>query len=115
MGTKEDLDVDVMPDFCSGFLYLTSPKVGAALVQVGLTLYPQTEVRVAEDYLVAGVLRERLPVPLDMIEEGTLTSYLWTSFFSHCPWLTTTKQTFFNDFVVTKNSARSNVQYVGPL
>jgi len=113
--SKADLEVDVMPDFCSGFLYLTSPKVGAALVQVGLTLYPHTEVRVAEDYLVAGVLRERLPVPLDMIEEGTLTSYLWTDFFSHCPWLTTTKQTFFNDFVVTKNSARSNVQYVGPL
>jgi len=113
--TKQELDVDVMPDFCSGFLYLTSPRVGAALVQVGLSLYPNTEVVIAEDYLATGVLRERLPVDLEMIEEGTLTSCLWTSFLSHCPWLTTTKQTFFNDFVVTKNSARSHIQYVGPV
>jgi len=111
--TKKDLKEDVMPDFCSGFLYMTSPVVGAALVQVGHYLYSGTEVRLTEDYLVAGVLRERLSVPLDMIETDSLTSLVWTNYLSVCPWLTTTKQTFFNDFVVRKNSARKNIQYVG--
>jgi len=111
--TKEDLEDDIMPDFCSGFLYITSPRVGYKLVQAGMHMYPEKEVRIAEDYLVAGVLRQRLGVPLDMIEGHSLTSKLWTSTLSHCPWMTTTKQTFFNDLVLRKNSARSNVQYVG--
>ena len=111
--SKDELEADILPDFCTGFLYITSPKVGAALVQVGLVLYSQTEVVVTEDYLIAGVLRERLPaVSLDTLETG-VTAKMWKNFFSHCPWLTTVKQTFFNDLVVTKRSSRSGVQYVG--
>ena len=111
--TKEELEVDILPDFCTGFLYVTTPQVGAALVQVGLVLYSQTEVVVTEDYLIAGVLRERLPdVSLEALETG-VTARMWQNFFSHCPWLTTVKQTFFNDLVVTKRSSRSGVQYVG--
>ena len=111
--SKDQLEEDILPDFCSGFLYITTPVVGAALVQVGLVLYSNTEVVVTEDYLIAGVLRERLPgVALDTLEEG-VTARMWQHIFSYCPWLTTVKQTFFNDLVVSKRSSRSGVQYVG--
>jgi len=113
--TKEELDVDILPDFCSGFLYVTTPQVGAALVQVGLQLYGQTDVVVTEDYLIAGVLRERLPtISLETLESG-VAARMWQDLFSHCPWLSTVKQTFFNDLVITKRSSRSGVQYVGNL
>merc|ERR1719357_1860289 len=69
--TKDELDQDILPDFCSGFLYITTPKVGAELVQVGLSLYNKKEVVVTEDYLIAGVLRERLPgVTLESLDSG---------------------------------------------
>ena len=113
--TKEELEADILPDFCSGFLYVTTPMVGAALVQVGLMIYSKTEVVVTEDYLIAGVLRERLPgISLETLESG-ITASTWQHFFSHCPWLTTAKQTFFNDLVISKKSSRSGVQYVGHL
>ena len=41
--SKEEYDEDVMPDFCTGFLYVTTPSVGAALVQAGLVMYGGTE------------------------------------------------------------------------
>ena len=31
---QEQLEPDKIPDFCSGFLYVTKPQVGAALAQV---------------------------------------------------------------------------------
>ena len=111
--TKDQHEADILPDFCSGFLYVTSPQVGAALVQVGLALYSQTEVVVTEDYLIAGVLRERLPsVSLETLDTG-VSAWAWQHIFSHCSWLTTVKITFFNDLVKSKRSSRSGVQYVG--
>ena len=35
---QEQLEVDKIPDFCSGFLYVTKPQVGAALAQVRFPL-----------------------------------------------------------------------------
>ena len=31
---QDQLDADILPDFCSGFLYVTRPEVGAGLAQV---------------------------------------------------------------------------------
>ena len=113
--TKEELEADIMPDFCCGFLYLTTPRVGAALVQAALTLYGDTEVVQIEDSLITGVLRQRLPgVSVDALETGIM-SKLWLNIFSYCPWMTITKLTFFNNLVISKTSSRSNVQYVGPV
>jgi len=113
--TKEELEADIMPDFCCGFLYLTTPRVGAALVQAALILYGDTEVVQIEDSLITGVLRERLPgVSVDTLETGVMAK-LWLNIFSYCPWMTITKLTFSNNLVISKTSSRSNVQYVGPV
>ena len=113
--SKEEYDRDVMPDFCIGFLYVTTPKVGAALVQVGLALYNQTEVVQIEDSLITGVLRERLPqVSIEMLETPGIPS-LWQRFFTLCPWMNTFKQTFFNSMIMSKRSSRSDVHYVGSI
>merc|ERR1719219_2333578 len=65
------------------------------------------DIVITEDYLIAGVLRSRLAsVEMDS---------LWQNYLSHCPWLVTAQQTFFNDLVKSKRSSRHNVQYVGSL
>merc|ERR1719347_235920 len=111
--SKEELEADIMPDFCCGFLYLTTPGVGTALVQAALIMYGDTEVVQIEDSLITGVLRERLPgVTIDSLETGLL-ARLWLNVFSLCPWLTITKLTFSNNLVISKTSSRNNVQYVG--
>ena len=113
--SKEVFDRDVMPDFCIGFLYVTTPQVGAALTQVGLALYSETEVTQIEDSLITGVLRERLPqVTIQMLETPGVPS-LWQIFFTVCPWMNTFKQTFFNNMIRSKRSSRNNVHYVGPV
>ena len=71
--TREEIDRDFMPDFCVGFLSLTTPWVGAQLAQVGLELYGASDTPVAqiEDSLITGVLRERLPgVRIEMMHLG---------------------------------------------
>ena len=52
--SRSQLASDLHPDFCSGFLYLTSPRVGAELVQAGLSLYGDMEVEQIEDSLITG-------------------------------------------------------------
>ena len=111
--SKEQYELDTMPDFCTGFLYVTTPRVGAGLVQAGLMLYRDSDVEQIEDSLITGVLRERLEgVVLDTLETGVMAKP-WLSVFSHCPWMIGFKITFFNDMVISKRSSRSNVQYVG--
>jgi len=110
--SKEEWSRDFMPDFCVGFLSLTTPDVGAQLAQVGLELYGDSETPIAqiEDSLITGVLRERLPhVRIEMMHLG----YRWERFFTWCGWLHMFKQTFFNDLIISKTSSRKNVQYVG--
>jgi len=115
--TKEQLELDTLPDFCSGFLYVTKPNIGAALTQAGMQLYQdREEVVITEDYLIAGVLREQLPgVDVETLRYDRMTDILWQKYLSHCPWLVTFRQTFFNDLVKSKRSSRNNVQYVGGL
>jgi len=113
--TKDQLESDIVPDFCAGFLYITTPRVGAALVQVGLALLGQKDVTLIEDSLITGVLRERLSsVSLEMLDTSLVTR-VWQNFLSHCPWLTVAKLTFFDEIVINKTSSRSGVQYVGSI
>ena len=113
--SKEEYEEDIMPDFCTGFLYVTTPRIGAALVQAGHVLYGETDTSQIEDSLIAGILRERLPdVRLETLESGLL-ARLWLHIFSHCPWITGFKITFLNSLVISKTSSRSNVQYVGSI
>ena len=113
--TKDQLESDIVPDFCAGFLYITTPRVGAALVQVGLSLFSKTEVTLIEDSLITGVLRKRLPsLALEMLDTS-LQTRIWQNYLSYCPWLTVAKLTFFDEIVINKTSSRSGVQYVGSI
>merc|ERR1719483_1416998 len=99
---------DFIPDFCVGYLYLTSPKVGAALTQVALTLYNNMDVSLVEDYLVTGYLRHRLNwVALKLLEPDLI----WETVVSHCPWCTFFNNFFFNRIVISKVSSRSGTVY----
>ena len=112
---KEELEADMVPDFCAGFLYLTTPQVGAALLQVGSALFSQAEVTIIEDSLITGVLRQRIPrVALEMLDTS-LSTKIWQNYLSFCPWLTVAKLTFFDEIVINKTSSRSGVQYVGSI
>lgn len=115
--TKDQLEDDVLPDFCSGFLYVTKPQIGAALAQAGLHMYRYSDdVVITEDYLIAGVLREKVPgLAVESLRSDRVTDLIWQNYLSHCPWLVTLRQTFFNDMVLSKKSSRSNVQYVGSM
>lgn len=115
--TKDQLEADTLPDFCTGFLYVTRPSVGAALAQAGLEMFRNSEdIVITEDYLIAGVLRERLgEVEVESLRQEGLVDKVWEDYLSHCPWLVTVQQTFFNDLVKSKRSSRHNVQYVGSL
>ena len=113
--SKDQMEEDIVPDFCAGFLYLTSPKVGAELVQVGAALFGDKDVTIIEDSLITGVLRQRLQnVSIDMLVDTT-EGKLWLNFLSYCPWLTVAKLTFFDEIVLNKTSSRSGVQYVGSI
>jgi len=113
--SKQEFERDVMPDFCIGFLYITTPTVGAALIQVGQKLFSETETEQIEDSLITGVLRERLPwVRIEMLMTPGVPS-VWQKFFTLCPWMNTFKQTFFNSMIRSKKSSRSYVEYVGPV
>ena len=99
--SKDQLDIEFHPDFF--------------VVQVGLSLYNGTEVEQIEDSMITGVLREIFPqIRLETLQRGFM-PLLWQNIFSHCPWLTLTKLSFFNDLVISKRRSRSNVQYVGSI
>ena len=110
--SKEELESDVVPDFCAGFLYVTTPKVGAALLQAGMQMFKDKETTIIEDSLITGLLRESLPhISLEMLEQSSV----WEDYLSYCPWLTVAKLTFFDPIVINKTSSRSGVQYVGSI
>ena len=59
-----------MPEVCNGWLSVTTPRVGAELAQVGLSLFGESGASNG-DTLVTGVLRERLPhVRIDILESS---------------------------------------------
>ena len=87
--------------------------MGARLAQVGLSLYGDREEDVVqiEDSLITGILRSRLAgVEIEMLEARPS---LWSDLSATCPWINHFRQTFFNEFVLSKKSSRNNVQYVG--
>ena len=58
----ETVSEELVPDWCVGWLYLTTPQVGAEVVQAGLAIFPDTELNLPEDHLIAGLLRETVKV-----------------------------------------------------
>ena len=61
------------------------------------------DVVITEDYLIAGVLREKIPgVDVETLRTDHLTDWVWQRYLSHCPWLVTTRQTFFDDLILSK-------------
>ena len=114
---KDQLESDIVPDFCAGFMYLVTPRLASKLAQAGFKVFGDhnDEIVLIEDSLITGVLRESLgDVDLEILVESSL-SLVWTRFFSHCPWMTVAKMTFFDELVLSKISDRSGVQYVGDI
>ena len=66
---QDQLEKDVLPDFCTGFLYVTKPSVGAALAQAGLELYKDSaDIVITEDGFHD--LTAHIPLETDAIESA---------------------------------------------
>ena len=100
-----------MPDFCVGFLSITTPGVAGQLVQAGHLLYRDREVTHIEDSLITGILREQLP----HLRLEALQTRWWEVLTDWCPPLYMFKSTFLNSLVLSKTSSRAGVRYVGPV
>ena len=102
-------DIKLYPDYCFGWLYVTSPTVGLALAEVSV-LKRKKLVMTNDDNFVTGTLRSHLAgVTIEQLEGG-LTGAVWNNVLSHCPVLGFTKNVFFNRFVLRKGS--DGVDYV---
>jgi len=109
--SKEDMDRRVFPDFCPGWLYVLTPRVGLALAEVGMLKSNELMMRARlDDIFVTGFLRERLPWTSLQQLHGETMGKAWNSFFSHCPFLGITKNIFYNDVVLDKGS--NGVSYI---
>ena len=109
--SEADWTREFLPEYCSGWLTVISPGLGAKLAQVGLSLYRdrEEEIQHSSDSLITGVLRERLPqVRIERMERR---HPVWNTVALWCPVTHLFKQTFFNDFVLSKRS--SSTHYVG--
>ena len=108
--SQEDMDRRVYPDFCPGWLYVTSPTVGLALVEVSVVEPEDRLMRVArlDDIFVSGFVRERVSGLEVRQFHGGWTGRSWNSFFSHCPFLGITKNIFYNDVVLDKGSGKTS-------
>ncbi len=106
-----DMPRRVYPDFCPGWLYVTTPAAGLALAEVSVK---NAEVLMAtarlDDIFVTGFLRERLPGVLLRQLHGGIIGETWNRFFSHCPYLGITKNIFFNGIVTAKGA--QGVSYI---
>jgi len=107
----EELPRRVHPDFCPGWLYVTTPQVGLALSVIAAeTSEELAGVRKLDDIYVTGHLRERVSwVGLDHLDQG-IYGRIWRDFFSNCPFLGIYKSVFLNDIVLQKGS--SSVSYI---
>ena len=102
-------DIKLYPDYCFGWLYVTTPAVGLALAEVSVIARKKL-VMTNDDNFVTGILRSHLPwVNIEQLEGG-LRGSVWSSVLSHCPFLGFTKNVFFNSFVLKKGS--DGVDYV---
>lgn len=109
--SREEMPRRVHPDFCPGWLYVTTPRVGLALAQTGVdTAHELMAVSKLDDIFVTGFLRERLPwVQLQQFDSG-ISGTVWNRFLSQCPFLGITKNIFANDVVLDKGSG--SVTYI---
>jgi hypothetical protein len=108
----EELPDKFFPDYCQGFLYVTSPRVGLALAEVARILGDQLKPdKLEEDYIVSGWLAERLP----WVRLRSLTPIggdAWDNIFSHCSLLGLFRFSF-NPIALGAGSADSpDLQYV---
>ena len=99
-----------VPDFCPGFLYVTSTRVGLALAETARVMGDQVwPDKMGEDYMT-GFLAERLPwVTLRSL--SPVGGDMWDNFFSHCPFLTLLRYSW-NPLALGAGSAESDLQYV---
>ena len=100
------------PDYCQGFLYVTSPKAGLALAETAKALGDEAKPDTAEeDYIVTGWLAERLPW-LSLRSLTPVGGHAWDSYFSHCSLLGLLRFSF-NPLALGAGSADSpGLQYV---
>jgi len=113
--SEDQFPWSTVPDWCTGFLYITSPLVGAQLVQAGYALYNNIDVEQGEDTMITGVLRDAIgDIEVDTYETGIM-SQIWLHYLSHCSFLTGFKITFFNSYIMSKRSSRSDTWYVGSI
>ena len=102
-------DIRLYPDYCFGWLYVTTPAVGLALAEVSV-LHRKKLVMTNDDNFVTGILRSHLAGVTIQQLEGGLGGSAWNNILSHCPVLGFTKNVFFNSFVLRKGS--DGVDYV---
>ena len=107
----DDMPRRVYPDFCPGWLYVTTPRVGLALAEVSVKNFPALmKTKRLDDIFVTGFLREYLSdVRLSQLHGGVIGDS-WNMFFSHCPYLGITKNIFFNGIVTEKGAG--GVSYI---
>ena len=120
------MDRRVYPDFCPGWMYVTSPDFGLKLAKSATDFWPEIQqMRRLDDifvtgknidnidgielyktlcYIFLGYVRERIHGSKVMQLKGGLDGYLWNQILSNCPFLGITKNIFFNDFVISKGS-----------
>ena len=111
--SEEEIPGKYLPDYCIGFLYVISPKVGLALAEtaqlLGQSVHPTKN---DEDYVVTGLLARRLPwVTLRSL--APIGGSAWDSFLSHCPLFDVLRYAFNPIAVGAGSSDAPDVQYVG--
>ena len=102
-------NIRLYPDYCFGWLYVTTPAVGLALAEVSV-IKRKKLVMTNDDNFVTGILRSHLPWVNIRQLEGGVSGTVWNNVLSHCPFLGFTNNVFFNRFVLKKGS--DGVDYV---
>ena len=108
---EEDYPEDFTPDYCFGFLYVTSPKAALAIAEAAKIMGSAARPDILEDdEIISGFLAERIP----WIKHRSLTPLggsLWDRFFSHCPLLGLLRVTF-NPLALGAGSKDSKLPYI---
>ena len=90
------------PDFCFGWLWVTTPRVGVALAEVAARLEPDMlHLAKWDDSFVTGFLRERLGLRLSGLAPGWR-GWLWDRVLSSCTPLSLCSNHLLNDLVLSK-------------
>jgi hypothetical protein len=108
--SPEDMSRRVFPDFCPGWLYVTTPRAGLAMAEVSVVQADDKLMRMArlDDIFVTGFVRERVEgLEVKQFQDGW-SGHCWNSFFSHCPFLGITKNIFYNSVVLDKGSGKTS-------